>query len=186
MSCTAGDGLCWFGYALLAASIGGPFWPYAYLGAPAAFAIGFCLQRSASQSGDLLVYDHAVWISRIFFLKLILYLLGLLGLFGIFYAIGSDDGLMAGLESLEQSLNAGTLSDEERVTTLLRTTAFQLLFGGIFLWWLLLAWPLKRLLHGLLALRVQLAPRALPRIQRFAAFAAALVLQLILLVLFMS
>ncbi len=181
----AGDCLCWIGYALLAASTGGPFWSYAYLGVPAAFILAWQLRRKASGTGDLALYDHAVWLLRTGGSLSLLYLLGLAALLSLFYAIGNDDAAMASLNGLEQAMTTETLSAQERIARLLQLGWMQLLLGGGLLWWFLLAWPLKRLLHGMLALRRALAPQALPRSCRLAAAAAALFLQTFLLFLFL-
>ncbi len=175
-----GNRLCWIGYILLAASSGGPFWGYAYLAAPVACALACWQRRKASCSGALATYDHTSWIIHTFVLMLLLHLIGLIALVSLFYTIGNDEATMARLTAMEQTFSSGTLSQQERIDLLFGMESLQLLFGGALLWWFLLVWPLKRVVHGMLSLWKDSVPQlpACPR--RLCAFGIALAFQLVL------
>ena len=168
--------LLWFGYILLLLSAFSLYGSFLSLLGFVALILGYVLRRRARSAGYEADAAHAAWQINTVWLTLLLFMLMLIALFIFFGWMGSDPAIQARLDEL----SAGSLPPMEMLKQFWAIPGSKALVGVLFSFSLLsLVWPLKRVLHGMLALHSGIEPLKLGS-SRWLALVLAALLQLVL------
>lgn len=149
------NSLFWVGYVLLFLLSFALYWGL-FLGAGvAALALAYYLRGRARRAEDVVACAHAQWQINTVWLNLLLAVLGIAGVVGVAAWMGSDPAIVEKFEAL----SPGSQPPMEMLQQFWAVPGSKALVVFLCAWvFLLLLWPLKRTVQGMLALRREQEP----------------------------
>ncbi len=169
-------GLLWAGYILLFLSSFSLYFQYLGILFPVVLIGGYLTRSRFRRQGQSFSAAHASWQINTIWLVLLLGFLAVVSVFGIAgWMMESNPTLDAQLDAITNS----TMKPLEMLLALWAIPGIKAIVMVLLLFSVLcITWPLKRILHGILALRAGLEPANLGS-ERWLALALALVLLLL-------
>lgn len=169
--------LYWIAYVLLAAGLTGVttwVWYLPLLG----FLLALFLRRKAKKTQEALALSHASWQVNTFWIMLVLGIVLLGMLFGLFGMIGADVELKAEIDGISAAMSSGQIGPYEGVSRLWAIDSLRIFILVLLGWGVVMVyWPLKRIIHGGLALCAGVAPLQLSKARQWIALGIAIVFE---------
>ena len=163
----------WISYALLLLFAFSAYWPLLLILGIIALPFGYVSRSGYQRQERLVEAAHASWQVNTIWIAFLLIVVAFLALLGVSAWMQSDPAVQAQLNAITQS----KMSAPEKLREVWQIPSARVIVGIFVIFALCcLIWPLKRTLHGLMALWSDVSPSALGS-RKWLAFVLAVVVQ---------